>query len=728
MAHDARWAPPRAPGGARFSLCITVALLFAITTLSFGVPVAAHGQTSNGALSVVAATTSAPVGQVEVQGGVEEVIPDGSGGWFVSGSFTKVGGAARAGLARVAPGVRVDPDWRPVFSTPDAGDPRLRDIGVASGTLFVSGLFSAVNGVAPAGNPGSALAALDPTTGASKPWTPQPAMQPTLGMAAGADRVVLADVVGTSGAIEVGVYDARTATRIALHTIGGQLTDLRIVGGTLFIIGPTSVAGQPRSELAAVDLATGALTAWAPTVPPGFAARRVAVDGGTVFVGLLRETPSSGETPSIETVIAFDARTGDRVATCCSGSVGRTTSVNALVAHDGRVWVASDWFLSGGRYDRLRVLLGSSGAQLPRQTPGVSEQVSAMAVQGDQIAIAGGSATTPPPGTGPLRMRALARDFDAPRRVWAVAQSSDSARIVAAVTDDAGDTWGAPLEMSSPGSVDSLAIADGGRALIALTTTNSGQALQVSRDQGATWRPTGPRLGDASIVGTRRAVWLCADSRPYVTRDGGSKWTLRRVSGGCREIQPSPNGRDVLIIPAFARQGTLLQSSNGGRSWRRVRPRTAAGTTLSLPIFDHDRPRTIAGADTGIGHALWRSTNGGRSWKRAAALGRNVSVGAFRVAPAAGAGRLWIPARTGVRDGHLVSSNRGRTWRFYPRAKSRLSSSLPSVGLRSRLLQAQPAGVLVIRRGSLRGTLHRTSIPGLVRNASPDPSTGAGGR
>ncbi len=46
-------------------------------------------------------------------GDVRTIIDDGNGGWFVGGSFTKVGTFTRNRLVHILPDKTVDPDWNP---------------------------------------------------------------------------------------------------------------------------------------------------------------------------------------------------------------------------------------------------------------------------------------------------------------------------------------------------------------------------------------------------------------------------------------------------------------------------------------------------------------------------------------------------------------------------------------------------------------------------------------
>lgn len=57
---------------------------------------------ATGSAAALDVTTGLPLGFPEVGGDVRAVVPDGAGGWYVGGRFTRAGGQARANLAHSA--------------------------------------------------------------------------------------------------------------------------------------------------------------------------------------------------------------------------------------------------------------------------------------------------------------------------------------------------------------------------------------------------------------------------------------------------------------------------------------------------------------------------------------------------------------------------------------------------------------------------------------------------
>ena len=97
------------------------------------------GPVTGGGVPIAAGSGAPLAGFPKVTGYVYAIAPDGSGGWFIGGGFTAVGGLPRLNLAHVLPDYSVS-DW-----AADANFPILslvRD----GGTLYVAGLFTMIRG------------------------------------------------------------------------------------------------------------------------------------------------------------------------------------------------------------------------------------------------------------------------------------------------------------------------------------------------------------------------------------------------------------------------------------------------------------------------------------------------------------------------------------------------------------------------------------------------------
>lgn len=77
----------------------------------------------------------------EVEGVVNAVAPDGTGGWYLGGDFRSVGGVPRTDLAHVMSNGALDPNWAPTTNG------LVRALAVGTDAVFAGGEFSAANGV-----------------------------------------------------------------------------------------------------------------------------------------------------------------------------------------------------------------------------------------------------------------------------------------------------------------------------------------------------------------------------------------------------------------------------------------------------------------------------------------------------------------------------------------------------------------------------------------------------
>jgi trimeric autotransporter adhesin len=272
-----------------------------------------------------------------VAGQVWTVIADGSGGWYIGGIFTSVGGEPRNNLAHVEASGSVD-NWNPspngwVFTLARQGD-----------QLFVGGSFDALGGVTRAG-----LAAISTRTGQVTSWDPQ----------------------------LVGRFEGDVIT----------VTALGVNGPTLYASGSFLGAGSElRTMAAAFDVGSGALKPWNPGINLNGAVWQFAFSGSTVIVaGGFSEI--GGATRFV--LAALDGETG--MAT--PWDPNPDNGVATLLVRGSSVFVGGDFGTIGsgaGRLlrSRLAELSLVDGSALP-WNPGANNTVNALASNGSQIFAAG---------------------------------------------------------------------------------------------------------------------------------------------------------------------------------------------------------------------------------------------------------------------------------------------------------------------------------------------------
>lgn len=236
VATSGLWAHPVAAQVADPSFWVTDGIVNAVSldggTLYIGGLFQRVGPYTGALLPFDAGTGALQASWPRIDGAVTAIAPDGAGGFYISGVFTRVGGLTRNRFARIRADRSVDP-WFAGLTANGAAS----SIVVSGSTVYVGGQFTTVGG-----QPRVNLAALDATTGAPTSWNP------------GANGIVKA---------------------------------LAISGGVVFASGFfTTAGGQPRSALAAIDAGTGLATAWdaGADTPPGSFIEAMCIDGGNLYV------------------------------------------------------------------------------------------------------------------------------------------------------------------------------------------------------------------------------------------------------------------------------------------------------------------------------------------------------------------------------------------------------------------------------------------------------------
>ena len=301
-----------------------------------------------------------PVAQVEASGPVTAAASDGRGGWFVAGSFQRLGGKPRNHLAHLLASGRVDPRWHPRVEVHSAAyGLGVSSLALAGGRVFAQGTFLRANGARVRG-----LAAFDARTGAlDRRWRPPVPGAQLLGVAAAGTRIVLAgsfrsgtrfDLLGVDR--ETGRADPAWGPQLLPAPSPSAFGEISAFGGsarTLYAAGPFRPGGfvafdrrtgrpLPRfrpartgqvealaagphrlfvaapARLAALDPDTGALLPWHPAC--ACTAGRLAVQGRRLYA-----TTATG-------LIALDTVTGRRLAAWSH------PQVTALAAARGRLF------------------------------------------------------------------------------------------------------------------------------------------------------------------------------------------------------------------------------------------------------------------------------------------------------------------------------------------------------------------------------------------------------
>ena len=324
------------------------------------------------------ATSGVPPGAYpEVAGGyVNAVLPDGAGGWYIGGTFTRVGGVTRNRLAHILADNSVSA-W-----DPDANS-SVSALVVSGGTLYAGGDFTGVGGQAR-----NRIAALDLATGLATAWDAN-ADSAVLALAAAGDAVYAGGrfkAIGGQTRSRIAALDAATGLATAWDPGADSTVAALAVSGSVVYAGGmfTNVGGQARNSIAALDAATGLATAWNPNANGGVYA--LLVSGGALYAG---GSFSNIGGQARSALAALDLTTG--LATAWSPTVpGGSRPARALALTGNTVYVGGGGLFQGGIHENPCITaIDATTGQVLAWRPLANEPVYALAVSGNTV-FAGG--------------------------------------------------------------------------------------------------------------------------------------------------------------------------------------------------------------------------------------------------------------------------------------------------------------------------------------------------
>lgn len=210
-----------------------------------------------------------------INGIVYTAAPDGNGGLYIGGYFSKVGPQSRTNIARINADGTLHP-WNPsVNSTVTA-------IYVTSNTIYIGGSFSSAGGQSR-----NRLAAFSATSGTVLSWNPTANSQ-ILSLTGNASAIYVSgyftSISGTTRNY-VAAIDATTGTVLPCNpNPNSYVYSLALGGDTLYAAGSfTSIGGSARSYLVALNATTGSALPWNPA--PNSYVQKIFIDGTTLYAG-----------------------------------------------------------------------------------------------------------------------------------------------------------------------------------------------------------------------------------------------------------------------------------------------------------------------------------------------------------------------------------------------------------------------------------------------------------
>ena len=321
----------------------------------------------NGA-KIDATTGIADYSYLNPNGQVNAAIPDGSGGWYIGGNFTKIGGQTRNFIARINSDGTLNA-WNP------GANSYVLALAKNGNTIYVGGYFTTIGGQSR-----TRLAALDATTGNATFWNPN-ANGAVLTLAV-ANNIVYAggvfnQVGGQLHQHIVAIDEATGDPNLWSFTITNQtVRSLALIGNTLYIGGDfTNVNGQTRNRLAALDATNGTLLPWNPNADNAVYA--LVANGNSIYAGGIFNIINGVMTSKLA---ALDATTGAVI-----WHSGISGSIYALAINGNNLYAAGDFNMAGGQTRTRLASFDAITGNVTTWNPVASNSVQALGASGNAV-------------------------------------------------------------------------------------------------------------------------------------------------------------------------------------------------------------------------------------------------------------------------------------------------------------------------------------------------------
>lgn len=271
-------------------------------------------------------------------GGINAIVADGAGGWFIGGDFAGVGTADHLHLVHVRSDLSVDTAFQP---NPNGA---VSALALSGHTLYVAGDFTVIGGVSRRG-----LAAVDSSSGAVSTWDPEANGRVTqfrvkgqLVYVAGYFSQIGRQARGHLAALSVVTGNATSWN----PSIDGAVLALEIQDDRAFIGGSfNSVGGTLRNNLASVDLSTGLATSWNPNAMGG-AVTSLQLDCDRVYVGGYFDFVGSDPRHGLAAVDIFSGQPTDWQPFVTSDGPSAQRAILSLA-------LVGDVLYAGGEFDHV---------------------------------------------------------------------------------------------------------------------------------------------------------------------------------------------------------------------------------------------------------------------------------------------------------------------------------------------------------------------------------------
>lgn len=269
----------------------------------------------------------------KVSGTINAVVSDGSGGWYIGGTFWLVGGVSRNQLAHILPDKTLDPNWNP-----NAGASPVNTIAVSGSTVYVGGDFITMGGLSR-----NRIAAIDAATGAVLSWNPNVNGTVNTIVVSGSTVYVGGDftALGDSVRNRIAAIDASTGTVLSWNpNADGVVRTISVSNSTVYAGGRfTNIGSEFRNYIAELDASTGNATSWNPNA--NYYIETIVFSDSSVYAGG-RFTNIGGETRNY--IAEIDTATGNAT----SWNPNANGNVLTLAVSGSSLYTAGEFTNIGG--------------------------------------------------------------------------------------------------------------------------------------------------------------------------------------------------------------------------------------------------------------------------------------------------------------------------------------------------------------------------------------------
>jgi hypothetical protein len=617
---------------------------------------------------------------------------------YVGGYFSTIGGASRNYLAALDAGTGVSTSWNP-----NAND-AVKTIDIAGANAYVGGSFSGAGSIGGASR--NRLAAISLATGNATSWNPN---------VSGSVEIVLVQ----AGTVYLGgtftTVNGTTRRNVAAVPTGSnaptawnpdvqspsipRIEHLHVTGSTAYLAGEFNTVGAtPRRHLAAVDLTTGAATAWNPA-PLGPASTVTTLDNGNILIaGGLRGLGALQRFG----VAAVDVSTG--TVTSFNPGASASADVTAIVPSGTSVWVGGYFSSMGGQPRTMVAEVQAATGNATAWNSFVNTTVADLELAGTSVWIAGdfGSAG------GSARSR--------------IAELSATTGVATAWTAGAINSIVNDIEL-----LGGTLFAGGSFTLV---NGNARQYLAaMSTATGATlgWDPA----PDNSVFALETDAGHVYVGGHFTTIAGQSRSRLAKLDPATGAATPWNVAANNNTNTLAWHQGRLATSGNFGTIGGLTRPRGRAIVDPATGAVESWNPLNYEGSDALTSHGTMLAS-GGSIYELAGTMSRTeTDTGALSITTAAQ--HNVAPYQTTVWWSTSASSSSELVWDRVSRSswsgyQNDISNTATNLGtVHSRTISNLPQGVYYYRvRSRTAGGEQVTSPEYSFRVEPPDAATPLG--